>query len=240
MELERELDSGEADTETVPDESDDDTEQPEPDPGNTVSDPSSQQELRNLVESLQQATQANVMEIARLRDHVAGKHQQNGASHRPAQDDTFIRGFKEAYEKDPASAIAAAINKGRQQNVEDSLVLAHKLIGHHRIIQTAIDEMLNHPKAVHLKPHRSQIEFLVMEQGLDPVAAVATVASKDDVRAQQTSRRSAAAKEIRTRSDVESGGEARSVKSKDHDLEQALTKAKTLDEMFANLRKLKV
>jgi hypothetical protein len=100
--------------------------------------------------------------------------------------------------------------------------------------------MLNHPKAVHLKPHRSQIEFLVMEQGLDPVAAVATVASTDEARAQQTSRRSAAAKEIRTRSDVESGGEARSVKSKDHDLEQALTKAKTLDEMFANLRKLKV
>jgi hypothetical protein len=229
-----------AEPDTEPADSDTEEDVPEPDEEAADSNPPAPAELAGLVESLQQVVQANITEIARLREHLTGREQESVPRNDSAQEDVFLSEFKDAYEKDPVQAIAAAIDKGKRQSLEDSQVFAHKLLGHHRIIRTAIDEMLSHPKAVHLKPHRSQIEFLVMEKGLDPVEAVATVASTDEVRSRQTSRRSVAAKEIRNRSDVETGGEAIPEKSADRDLDRALRNAKTLDEMFANLRKLKV
>jgi hypothetical protein len=104
----------------------------------------------------------------------------------------------------------------------------------------AFSRMLELPTNAALKPYTDQIRFLVTGMGLDPEAALQFVRSITETKDRGSDMRSAAAREIRNRSTVESAGPQGSEAGKDKDLDRVLKQSKTLEDMFEGLRKIRI
>ena len=102
-----------------------------------------------------------------------------------------------------------------------------------------MDEFLDYPSNSGLKTYRNELEFLIRERRLFPDEAADLIRSVHAKRSTSAKRRSDAADDIRTRSAVESGGDTSPPLDRDQQLYRVMKKAKTLDEMFAGLRKMK-
>ena len=102
-----------------------------------------------------------------------------------------------------------------------------------------MDEFLDHPSNSGLRTYREQPEFLIRERRLFPDEAADLIRNIHTKRNTSARRRSDAADDIRTRSAVESGGDTGQPTDRDQQLYKMMKKAKTLDEMFAGLRKMK-
>ena len=102
-----------------------------------------------------------------------------------------------------------------------------------------MDEFLDHPSNSGLRSYRNELEFLIRERRLFPDEAADLVRSIHAKRNTSARRRSDAADDIRTRSAVESGGDISQPADRDQQFYKVMKKAKTLDEMFAGLRKMK-
>ena len=97
----------------------------------------------------------------------------------------------------------------------------------------------NDPANSRLRPYEQELEFLIRGKGFYPDEAADLLRSIENKRELTTKRRSAAAKEVRNRAAVESGGEINEPVDSDKEFYRLMKKAKTLDEMFAALRKTK-
>ena len=150
-----------------------------------------------------------------------------------------MREIRESFQKDPVAATAMMIRKfqeGSQQDVEARIAEAVRDQGDFRRL---FDEFLNDPANSRLRPYDKELEFLIRSKGFYPDEAADLLRSIENKRDLASRRRSAAAREVRTRAAVESGGEITEPVDSDKEFYRQMKKAKTLDEMFAALRKTK-
>jgi len=159
---------------------------------------------------------------------------------RQADDESFLKEMREQYGKDPVSATRMMLKKNQQELWEAMEDRITSTLNEHREFKRLLDGFLNEPANSNLRPYEQELEFLIRERGFYPKEA-AELLKNIEVKREHSSRlKSAAAREIRNRSAVETDGEVGEPVDKDKEFYRVMKKARTLDDMFAGLRKLKL
>jgi hypothetical protein len=156
-----------------------------------------------------------------------------------ADEEAFVKEFRDSYAKDPVAAIAKMIGKAQQDTLSAIDARMSRTSDYQQEFGRLMDEFLDHPSNSGLRTYRNELEFLIRERRLFPDEAADPIRSVHTKRNTSARRRSDAADDIRTRSAVESGGDTGQPIDRDQQLYKIMKKAKTLDEMFAGLRKMK-
>ncbi|GEM_PF-2024942 len=241
-------DDGLADSESdsVEDESPDDTDDREsadkPDSEPIAGRFASQEELVNAYLALEQKAQAN-FENDELRQRLQQLEQGAQSRRTQAEDEEFDRQLQAAYEKNPLETTNMMIKQAKMEHwkaMEARLQDYLSQLGGKLGLNDAFSRMLDIPSNAGMKPYGNQIQFLVTRVGLDPDAALQFVRSITETKDRGSDMRSAAARDIRNRSTVESPGPPRSDAAKDKELDRVLKETKTLEEMFEGLRKIRI
>jgi hypothetical protein len=159
---------------------------------------------------------------------------------RKSDDDAFLQSMRERYDKDPVDAVNAMIKKSEGeiwQAVERHIERAFR---DHRQFKMLLQDFLDDPKNAGLKPHGRLIEHLIRDKGVRPDALGELIRQVEATSGARSRLRTAAAKEIRNRAAVETGGDMGEPVDKDKELDRVIKQAKTLDELFAGLRSIKI
>jgi hypothetical protein len=153
---------------------------------------------------------------------------------------SLMNDLQEAYKKDPASATAMLFRRARQEAMSDLESRMHKVLDDQVKVNRMMNEFFDLPNHSDLKEFRREVEDLVLEMGASPSQA-AELVRRIGVKANSASgRRSAAARQIRNRSAVETGGASDERSSGEKEFNRVLKKSKTLSEMFEGLSKLRL
>lgn len=175
-----------------------------------------------------------------LRSRLEAMGSETRALVRKAEEETFLREVQEAYKNDPVSATAMLVRNAKLAAVEEMEAKLSQTLQDQRNFGRLMNMFLDDPGNAPLKLYRTELEFLILDKGLLPNEAADLIRSIEKRRDRTAGKRSTAARQIRERSAVETAGELREHTDKDKEFDKVLRKAKTLDEMFAGLRKLKV
>ncbi|MEW6113785.1 MAG: hypothetical protein AB1664_16760, partial [Thermodesulfobacteriota bacterium] len=144
-----------------------------------------------------------------------------------------------AYKQDPIGATAMMVERSKQEALQEMSWRLNQAIKEQRGFDRFMRDFLEDPAHTHLKPYEQQLELLILEKGLSPQEAADVIQRLERSWEDTNKRRFQAAKEIRNRSTVESGGEVSTPVDRDAEFDRVIKKAKTLDDMFAGLNKLK-
>ena len=178
-------------------------------------------------------------EMEELRAHLAQMGEETRFLMKRAEDDAFRRDVGEAYKQDPVAATAMMVERSKQEALQEMSWRLNQAIKEQRGFDRFMRDFLEDPAHTHLKPYEQQLELLILEKGLSPEEAADVIQRLEKNWEDTNKRRFQAAKEIRNRSTVESGGEVSTPVDRDAEFDRVIKKAKTLDEMFAGLNKLK-
>jgi len=155
------------------------------------------------------------------------------------EEESFLKEIRDMYQRDPVAATQMMMLKSRQDLREEMEGRIADSLDEHREFNRLMDEFLSRPENSGLKPFRQELEYLIKDKGLHVKEASELLRRIDEKRDRTSRMRSGAAREIRNRSAVETGGEMGEPVDKDKEFYRVMNKAKNLDEMFAGLRKLK-
>ncbi len=180
------------------------------------------------------------MEAERYRRDMEGMGNNGRLLAQHANDQAFSQQIRDYYDKDPFSATEAMIQKAQEDLVTLMEMRMAQIFHQERHFGRALDDFLSDPANARLRPYAQELEFLIREKGLNSDEAAALLHSLDDKREAVVRKRSAAAKEVRNRAAMENEGEVGEPQDVDRKLNQVIKKSKSLDEMFAGLRKLKL
>jgi hypothetical protein len=156
---------------------------------------------------------------------------------RKTDEESFFKQVRESYQKDPVSAFRMMMERSRHELWEafqDQLQLELR-----RDVQfrKTMGEVMAQPANGVLKPYADEMEFLAAEKGFD-VNEAAELLRRLDQKARSVVRDKAdAARRVRHRSTVESGGASSHPPDPDREFYRIIKKAKTLDDMFEGLRR---
>lgn len=155
-----------------------------------------------------------------------------------ADEESFLKDIREVFAKDPAQATSAIMKKAREQMWQEF----EKRISEEARQKAEFDRFMNgvasDPKKTGLNHFRDEIEYLVRTRGLEPgetIGLIEKIASKIKEIDQRKNR---AMNRMRSESQFESSRNSDSNRDPDKEFTKLMSQAKTLDEMFANLRKL--
>jgi hypothetical protein len=101
-----------------------------------------------------------------------------------------------------------------------------------------MDDFFEDPVNGRIKPYRTEIEFLMLERGMAPGEAIDLVRKLERKSEAAARDKSDASRRIRRLAALESPEGPSDRGRGDRDFDRTIKKAKTLDEMFAGLRKL--
>jgi len=178
-------------------------------------------------------------EMDELRRHLAQMGEETRFLMKRAEEEAFQRDMGEAYKQDPVAATALMVERSKQEALQEMSWRLHQAVKEQRGFDRFMRDFLADPAHARLKPYEQQLEFLILDKGLSPEEAADLIQRLEKNNEETNKRRFQAAKEIRNRSEVESGGEVSTPVDRDAEFDRAIKKARTLDEMFAGLNKLK-
>lgn len=221
-----------------PDETDEGSDQPERSPDESTGS-MSPEELLEAYQLTQQLLQQKEMETRNLQQALQRLGQQAGKVLRGAEEHSFMSGIRSDFARDPVSATAMMIRKFQEDALNEFNTRIEERLQDERNFGRFIRDFLGAPDNAGLAAYEDELEFLIRDVGMPPDAAVAIIRSIHKKQETAAGRRSAAAKAVRNRSMVESTGEVGEPVDKDKEFDRVLEKAKTLEDMFAGLRKFK-
>ena len=226
----------ESDTSSSPDE---DGPEQDAQQGKTQGDFGSEQELFEAYKLTNQRAAEKAGEAANYKRMLDQLGHDTRRLLRQADEDAFIKDMRQSFEKDPVAAISNMIGKAQQETLSAIDARMSRSVNEQQEFGRLMDQFLDHPSNSGLRSYRNELEFLIRERRLFPDEAADLIRSVHTKRNTSARRRSDAADDIRTRSSVESGGDNSQTMDRDQQLYKIMKKAKTLDEMFAGLRKMK-
>lgn len=159
---------------------------------------------------------------------------------RMADEEEFLKAVRKSYETDPVDAFRMMVTRGQKElwdAVEERIDQAFR---EESEFKKRFEDFLNEPSNALLKPYEQEMEFLIRNKGLTPNESADLIRKIAEKRELAGRLRSAAAREIRNRSAVETGGEVGEPMDRDKEFLKIIKKAKTLDDMFSSLRKAPV
>ncbi|MBI5248435.1 MAG: hypothetical protein HY912_02975 [Desulfomonile tiedjei] len=155
-------------------------------------------------------------------------------------DEAFIREMRSAYQTDPVAATAVMIRRMQDEILDSVDDRIEQALQEDRDFKRLLDDFLSDPANSKLRPYEDELQFLIRDKGLHASEAAELLKKIEEKGSRSSNRRSAVAKEIRNRSMVESDGEIGEPLDDDKEFERTIRKAKSLDEMFSSLGKLKI
>ena len=206
-------------------------------PGPANNDFASQEELLRAY----RATESRLVEKEREAEEYRSILEQMGAGTRrlqvQADEETFIKEARESYQKDPVAAFMMMLTKARNEFRDTVEERIGQVFQEEHEFKRLLADFLNDPANSSLKPYEEQMELLMKDKGFHAQEAADLLRKIDGKRELAGRMRSAAAREIRNRSAVETGGEVGEPVDKDKEFYRIMKKAKTLEDMFDGLRK---
>ncbi len=154
--------------------------------------------------------------------------------------DGFLQQMRESFEKDPVSTVNKMVNRTAHELWEAVENRIGEAFNEHRAFKRLLEEFLRDPQNAGLRPYERQLEALIRDRGMNLPEAVKLLREVHGTAGKNSRLRSEAAREIRNRSAVETGGEVGEPVDDDRELERVLKKSKSLDDMFDGLRNLKL
>jgi hypothetical protein len=154
--------------------------------------------------------------------------------------DSFMNRVRETFDHDPVSAVTEMIKKYQEDALNEMETRFEQRLQDQTDFSRFMNDFLSDPNNSALRPYQSELEFLIRQNNMEPGSAAELVRNIASKGGQTARRRSEMAKAIRNRSVVESAGDVDEPVDHDQEFDRVLKKAKTLDEMFAGLRKLKL
>jgi hypothetical protein len=156
-----------------------------------------------------------------------------------AEDEAFSRRMRDYYAKDPFSATEIMIRKGQEELLAVMRTQMEEVVRDQENFKQGLGNFLNDPANARLRPFADELELLIRKKGMHPREAADLILKMQNKHNASAKRRSAAAADIRNRSVVESDGEIGEPTDDDKELDKIIKQSRTLDEMFAGLRKLR-
>lgn len=154
--------------------------------------------------------------------------------------DGFLQQMRESFEKDPVGTVNKMVNRTAHELWEAVENRIRGAFNEHRAFKRLLEEFLGDPQNAGLRPYERQLEVLLRDRGMNLPDAVKLLREVHGTAGKNSRLRSQAAREIRNRSVVETGGEVGEPIDDDRELERVLKRSKSLDDMFDGLRKLKL
>jgi hypothetical protein len=201
---------------------------------------SSSDELLEAYNKAMALLQEKTNEANRHRRDLEGMGNHGRLLAQQANDEVFTRQIRDYYDKDPFAATDAMIQKAQQDLIAFMEMKMAQTFHQEIHFGRALDDFLSDPANARLRPYAEELEYLIREKGLSSQEVAALLHNLEDKRESLAKKRSAAAKEVRNRAAVESEGEVGEPLDTERQLNHVIKKSKTLDEMFAGLRRLKL
>jgi hypothetical protein len=200
----------------------------------------SQEDLLNAYKSIEARIATMEEEAANYRRMIEQTGLDVQMARRRTDDEAFLQSIRSQYETDPLSAINKMVERAQAEiwhAVEARIARAFR---EHRHFKMLLHEFLDDPKNEGLKKHGRFVEHLMMDRGVRPEEVGAFISDIEANSAQKSRLRAAAAKTIRNQAAVETGGEMGEPVDKDKALDKVIKNSKTLDDLFAGLRTIKI
>ena len=201
---------------------------------------SSPEALLNGYKLLEQKVDRLEQEAAAYRRMLEQVGLSNRGLQRRAEEGNFMRAMRESFQKDPVETVARMLRKSEEELWEAVERRIAEVVSDDRNFQQELAGFLDKHEHGFLKPHSHHVERLIREKGMHPDEVVELFRGIEAKRDADKRLRSAAAREIRNRSSVESGGEPGETVDSVKEFDRLINKAKTLDDMFKILRKVKI
>lgn len=181
---------------------------------------------------------AKQREIAQYQRLIEDMGSNSARMQEQAEKEAFLSQVRQSYEKDPVDAVRMMLDKA-QGELWDAMEQRIGLAFDEQVrFKRLLGDFLSDPQNTVLKPYEEEMEFLIREKRLPATEAADLLRRIDSKRLAARHMRSEAASRIRKRSAMENGGETRDTVDKDREFYRVMKKARTLDDMFAGLRKL--
>lgn len=200
----------------------------------------SRAELLNAYKSIESRIAAMEAEAANYRRMLEQTGLDTQMLRRKADDDAFLQSLRSQYEADPLSAINKLVERSQGQLWQMVQTRIDRAFRENRQFKMLLQKFLDDPKNMDLKQHERYVEHLIRDRGVRPDEVAAMIRQIGADSSQKSRLRAAAAKEIRNQAAVETGSEMGEPVDKDKALDGVIKRAKTLDDLFAGLRKIKI
>ncbi|MBI5569323.1 MAG: hypothetical protein HY914_05195 [Desulfomonile tiedjei] len=223
---------------TNPDEADEGLNQPDGS-HDDLEENMSPEELFAAYQMTQQLLQQKELETRDLQEALQSLGHRAGRVLRGAEEHSFVSGIRSDFAQDPVAATAMMIKKFQEDALNEFDTRIEQRLQDERNFGRFIRDFLRTPDNAGLGAYEHELEFLIRDAGMPPDDAAALIRSIQKKQETTADRRSAAAKAVRNRSMVESTGEVGEPVDKDKEFDRVLDRAKTLEDMFAGLRKFK-
>jgi hypothetical protein len=204
------------------------------------SESSSQEELLNAYRSLEERIAAMEAEAANYRRMIERTGLDAQMLRRKADDEVFMQSIRSQYETDPLSAISKLAEHSQMELWQMMEARLGRAFREHRQFKLLLQKFLEDPKNEGLKNHGRLVEHLMIDRGVRPEDVGAIIRDIEANSTQKSRLRAAAAKTVRNQAAVETGGEMGEPVDKDKDVDRVIKNAKTLDDLFAGLRRIKI
>lgn len=190
--------------------------------------------IRNFQEELSR----NRQEIENHRELLELLGADTWTKKRQADEEAFLSDMRETFEKDPAKAASMMIRKA-----QDQLWSAFEnRLNEEAIQKTTLDRLMDrvsqNPETSSINNFRDEIEFLVRNKGMDPTESIELIGKMASKFNDLNGRKQAAINRMRSESQFESSQHS-SRNDPDQEFTRLMSQARSLDEMFSNLRKIR-
>ena len=204
-------------------------------PGHTPAGP--EQDIDSTIKDLIKQSLQTRAELSETRDMFRKIVEKERVTESRAVDDDFLKQAREHYHADPFQGAAMLVGKARDDLARLMDEKIYEAFGAREQFNRLMDDFLDDPSNNSLKGFRDELEFLIRDRGIEPKEAAGFLKTVESKTRKSATRKSEALREVRTRSMTESGGQPLQTGDPDRELTRALRQAKSLDDMFAALKR---
>ncbi len=198
-------------------------------------------DMRSILSSIrgfQEELEKNRKEMESQRDLLQLLGADTWSKKQQADELAFVQNMRETFEKDPAQATSTMIRKAQEQLWQAFENRLNEEVRQKSALDSIMSRFSSDPAKARISNFRDEIEFLIRARGMDPeesVGLVQKIAEKFD---EIGDRKKTALKKMRAESQFESSQNPAPTNDPDREFNKLMSQSKSLDEMFANLRKL--
>lgn len=206
--------------------------------GATNSPPDHLADVMDSMKGFQDELAKNRKEIENQRELLELLGADTWSKRRAADEQAFLDNVRETFARDPAQAASIMIGKAQEQMWH----AFEKRLNDESRQKSEFERFMNgissNPEKASMKEFRDEIEFLVRDRGMDPEESVGLIEKISSKLDRSNDRKKAAIRKMRAESQFEASQHASNSSDPDREFTRLMSQAKSLDDMFASLRKV--
>ncbi len=155
-----------------------------------------------------------------------------------ADEQAFLDNVRETFAKDPAQAASILIKKAQEQMWRAFEKRLNEENRQKSELEGFMNRISSNPDKASMHDFREEIEFLVRDRGMAPEESLGLIEKISAKLDRGNDRKKAAIRKMRAESQFESSQRTSNSADPDREFTRLMSQAKSLDDMFASLRKV--